>query len=266
MHDLSPHRLGQRRTIKGHDPLEHHVDAGGAAGAGETSAFPDVAVRSHFQLRELLAKGRHAFPVQRHRIALQYARPGQDKGCGVHPPKPDAMGRQSLEQRQILGTDTGFRLIGRHHHQTPLGRQPLVPVGLGNLRQTSIDIDAYAIAGRHRLAIGGQQAPGKQIPTKTVGHPKRLEQAEQRQHRKLGHQPHVQGVFGLVGRQQRRRVRTRIGMAVGPAGLAVCRAVGTAVGVAVGVAFCVTVQVVINVRHGANFIKAMANLIKLYPK
>ena len=78
-------------------------------------------------------------------------------------------------------------------------------------REAAVDLDGDAVAGGHRRAVAGDQAPTvKSLPGKPVGNPQRFDGARERHHREVGDQQEEDGLARAVDRTlSHRLVRQR---------------------------------------------------------
>ena len=75
--------LGEVVAVLGADQLEHQVERGDAAGAGEPVAVAQEQLLDHLDLGMALMEQLHGLPVQRDSVAVEQAGGGQREGAGV---------------------------------------------------------------------------------------------------------------------------------------------------------------------------------------
>ena len=176
------------------DQVEHQVDGGRTAGAGDAAAIDLEQLLGHGELWIRFLEGVDGFPVQGQAVAVEQAGFGEDAGAGVDGAEGHAVVVEAAQPVFQRGGGELQRFEARDHQQGRAFFQRF---------QRGVGVDRHAIARQHRAAIGAQHVPAVQLATKAVGHPQRFQRGDKADGREARHQQKVE-ILGhggaLVGR------------------------------------------------------------------
>ena len=191
MDQLVRHQHGKRAAQQPPDPVQHHVDGGGPARAGHPVTVRHVKRLFGLHPGVALAEARQALPVAGGAIVVEQPRLRQNEGRGVDRRQQHALARQPLHGGEHRSVDALLGLIARRDHRH---------VGPANVGEPARDRNRNIVRCRHRLPVGGDEAPGERVRArKTIGHTQRLQRTIERDHGELRNEQESDVISGHGG-------------------------------------------------------------------
>ena len=176
------------------DQVQHHVERGGAAGAGVAIAVDLEEVGIDLRLRKALREGRQRFPVDGAAAAFQDAGVGEHPGAGIERADADLLAVErgdpgvevavveTLDAERAADEDVVGPLAAAH----PLAR----------LLERHVDDELDAVRCRGRLAVERDERPAIGLLARhAVGDPERLDGSREGDHGEVRDEHEVEVPF-----------------------------------------------------------------------
>ena len=188
------------------DQVQHHVERGGAAGAGVAIAVDLEEVGIDLRLRKFFREGRQRFPVDGAAAAVQNAGVGQHPGAGVERADADFLAVERGDPGiQVAVVET---LDAERAADEDMVRPLAAAHPLARLLQRHVDVEADAVRGGGRQAVERDERPAIGLLSRhAVGDPERLDRHGEGDHGEIRqeHEIEMPLAHGLRLRDGRRR-------------------------------------------------------------
>jgi hypothetical protein len=116
-------------------------------------------------------------PVDRGTVAVEQPRLGENVGAGAHRPDRRAEGREAPQSRHEAA------VLDKLHVEPGADDRGIELLGLG---EGVVDADLDSVGGADRAAVGGEQAPGVEVPPRhPIREPQRLDRRREGDHREM---------------------------------------------------------------------------------
>ena len=193
MDELLGHGGGQIRAVVLADEVEHQVECGRAARAGEHTLVDHEEIGQQSSARVAPREELGVLPVHRATATVEQARLGQWKAAAAHPAHRAAV-RGELPQLpfQAWMREGELQCVQAHAHQ-----QHVRPFQCG---KRALHAHADAVAGGNRVAVCRAEAPGiERLSRHAIGGTQGLQRCGKSHHRELRQQQETEAARGLRG-------------------------------------------------------------------
>ena len=190
MYELFRDLVRQLEAVLSGDQVQHHVEGGGATGAGETVPVDFEQVRGHVDFGKLFGEAAEIFPMDGAAPVFQQPGPGQDMGAGADRADGRPLAGQPAQGAEhtvilvVLGIDPGGDDDG---------------VRIGQVIEGSDRIHLDAVAGLYGIAVLAQHAPVIQrLSGHAVGRAQGLYGSGKGKQRKVRRQKEIDGERDVI--------------------------------------------------------------------